>query len=149
MSESVTYDEAKAFVDKKLPRNKEPRVLAEREKPQKGWSTWTENGVRYTAPTVRKDRFGGHAYDDGGYDQGINNCACGCSMYSFSSSGPVDPFGPCPKNPLPKKKHGNRKSKAKKATRRNRSRRKSVRIYEDEPEAVATVEARRLGNAAR
>lgn len=63
-------------------------------------AVWVEWGVWYTAPTVDKARFGGHAYDNGGYERGIRNCPCGCHMGSSSSSGPVDPWGPCPENPL-------------------------------------------------
>ncbi len=68
-------------------------------KSKRGYSIWIENGVYYTAKTVNKKKFGPHAYDEGGYYLGIHNCPCGCYMGSSSSSGPVDPFGPCPMNP--------------------------------------------------
>lgn len=61
-----------------------------------GWSRWIESGVWFCAPTVDPEKFGGHAYGDG-----TGECPCGCSMYSASSGGPVDPFGACPSNPLP------------------------------------------------
>lgn len=64
-----------------------------------GFSFWIESGVWYMAPTVDKDQFGGHAYSGDGYSQGERDCPCGCHMESCSSGGPVDPFGPCPKNP--------------------------------------------------
>jgi hypothetical protein len=67
--------------------------------PKPGWSIWIESGVYFTAPTVDKNKFSGHAYDNGGYEQGIRDCPCGCFMLSSSSGGPVDPFGPCPRNP--------------------------------------------------
>lgn len=66
---------------------------------EKGHSIWVENGVVCTAPTVDRARFGGHAYDNGGYEKGIRDCSCGAYMLSSSSAGPVDPFGPCPLNP--------------------------------------------------
>jgi hypothetical protein len=62
-------------------------------------AVWCEWGIWYTAPIVDKNKFGGHAYDNGGYELGIRSCPCGCHMGSASSSGPVDPFGPCPENP--------------------------------------------------
>lgn len=67
-----------------------------------GWSLWIENGVWFTAPSVDSDKFGGHDYDNGGYERGIRDCRCGCWMGSACSGGPVDPFGACPKNPLTK-----------------------------------------------
>jgi hypothetical protein len=44
-------------------------------------------------------RYGAHAYTL----DGTSDCAhgCGCWMGPYRSGGPVDPFGPCPKNPLP------------------------------------------------
>lgn len=66
-----------------------------------GYSIWIENGIWYTAPTVDSKKFGGHAYDNGGYEKGIRDCSCGCSMLRTFPSGPVDPFGACPANPLP------------------------------------------------
>ena len=68
--------------------------------PKPGFSIWIENGIYYTAPSIDEKRFGGHAYDNGGYEHGVRNCPCGCYMGSESSAGPVDPFGPCPMNPL-------------------------------------------------
>lgn len=66
---------------------------------KRGYSTWIEQGVWFTSRTVNKRRFGGHAYDDGGFLKGIRDCPCGCHMSESSSSGPVDPFGACPSNP--------------------------------------------------
>lgn len=60
-----------------------------------GKDTWVTNGKIFSAPIVDPEKFGPHDYGDG---QG--NCWCGCSMGSFYSSGPVNPFGMCPKNPL-------------------------------------------------
>jgi hypothetical protein len=68
-------------------------------KVRRGWSLWIENGVWFKARTVDKRRFGGHDYDNGGFEQGIRKCKCGCFMGGWSSDGPVDPFGPCPLNP--------------------------------------------------
>jgi len=67
----------------------------------KGWSVWVEWGTFYKARTVNKRKFGGHDYDNGGYARGIRDCRCGCHMADASSSGPVDPFGPCPLNSDP------------------------------------------------
>ncbi len=66
---------------------------------EEGQTVWVENGVVYTSPTVDPNKFGGHAYDNGGYESGIRDCPCGAYMLSSSSGGPVDPFGPCPLNP--------------------------------------------------
>lgn len=68
-------------------------------KPKRGWAAWIESGTWFTARKVDPKKFGKHAYDNGGYEQGIRECPCGCFMGSYSSSGPVDPWGPCPKNP--------------------------------------------------
>ena len=68
--------------------------------PQPGYAVWIENGVWYTAPKIDPARFGGHAYDNGGFEMGIRDCPCGCYMLSASSAGPVDPFGACPENPI-------------------------------------------------
>jgi len=72
--------------------------------PQDGFSVWMESGVWYTAKIVSDD-FGGHDYDNGGYDQGVRDCKCGCFMTAFSSGGSVDPFGKCPENKKPKKQY--------------------------------------------
>jgi len=63
-----------------------------------GWSHWVEDGMLYKAKTVDAKKFGGHTYDNGGFDQGVRDCVCGCSMGSFNCFGFVDPFGPCPAN---------------------------------------------------
>lgn len=63
----------------------------------KGWSQWVEQGIWYKARSVNKRKYGGHHYDNG---DGTGDCICGCYMGDSSSSGPVDPFGPCPMNPL-------------------------------------------------
>jgi hypothetical protein len=68
---------------------------------KRGMAVWIENGVYYTNRKVNPKKFGGHEYDNGGYEKGIRECKCGCRMYDCESSGPVDPFGACPKNPLP------------------------------------------------
>ena len=69
--------------------------------PKEGYSVWIESGVWYTSPTVDPKKFGGHAYDDGGYEQGIRDCSCGTYMLGSSSGGQtVDPFGACPNNPI-------------------------------------------------
>jgi hypothetical protein len=74
---------------------------AEIKTPPAGWSVWIENGDWFKAPTVDRTKFGKHDYFGGGFEQGIRECKCGCHMSGFSSSGPVDPFGACPSNPLP------------------------------------------------
>lgn len=68
--------------------------------PESGFEVWIENGVWYTAPKIDPAKFGGHAYAGGGYSRGVRECPCGCYMGSSSSSGPVDPFGACPFNPI-------------------------------------------------
>ncbi len=68
--------------------------------PEDGFSVWIESGVWYTAPTVSDD-FGGHSYDNGGFENGARDCECGCFMLGSSSGGEVDPFGQCPENPKP------------------------------------------------
>lgn len=71
-------------------------------KVEKGWSIWLESGIYYKARTVDALKFGRHDYDNAGFEKGIRDCKCGCHMGGFDSGGPVDPFGPCPLNPLPK-----------------------------------------------
>lgn len=66
-------------------------------KPKRGYAIWIEWGKWYTAKKVNPKKFGEHAYA-GGY--GLGHCDCGCEMGQSSSSGPVDPFGACPLNPL-------------------------------------------------
>src|SRR5437870_4929758 len=88
-----------------MPRTKAKRVGTSADipspTPKDGWSVWIEGGIWYTAPTIDPDKFGGHAYDDGGYDQGIRDCSCGTYMLGSSSGGQtVDPFGACPNNPI-------------------------------------------------
>ena len=69
-------------------------------KAKRGYSLWMESGTWYTAPKVSHRLFGPHAYDvQGAYNAGTRDCPCGCFMLSYSSGGPVDPRGPCPKNP--------------------------------------------------
>lgn len=67
-------------------------------KPAPGHAVWIEHGVWFTAPEIDAAKFGPHLYDNG---DGIGHCECGCYMGGCSSSGPVDPFGPCPMNPNP------------------------------------------------
>ena len=66
---------------------------------RQGYSRWVENGHAYEAPTVDPEKFGPHDYNKPGM-RGQGKCKCGCAMWSSSSSGPVDPFGRCPENPL-------------------------------------------------
>lgn len=73
--------------------------------PQKGYSYWIEWGNWYKCPIVDPTKFGGHDYDNGGYERGIHNCTCGCYMGESHSSGPCDPFGACPENPIPTELH--------------------------------------------
>lgn len=80
-------------------------------KPKRGWSRWIEEGVWFTAPKVSSRDFGAHAYGKGGYGRGITDCPCGCFMLSSSSGGPVDPFGPCPRNPKSKRQPAKKDSK--------------------------------------
>ena len=61
-----------------------------------GHSSWVEYGSWYHAPTV-PDTYGAHDYVRSGV--GIGDCKCGCYMSGGSSSGTVDPFGPCPLQP--------------------------------------------------
>ncbi len=68
--------------------------------PEDGFSVWIESGVWYIAPTVPDD-FGGHDYDNGGFEKGVRDCKCGCFMTRSSSGGEVDPFGRCPENLKP------------------------------------------------
>jgi len=63
---------------------------------KEGFSYWIEWGRWYEAPTVDPSKFGAHDYEPG-----IGSCKCGCHMGDSNSSGPVDPFGACPCNPLP------------------------------------------------
>lgn len=65
-------------------------------KPRKGWDIWIENGEWFACKSVNPKKFNGHNYDNG---DGTGRCICGCRMGDCSSSGPVDPFGACPKNP--------------------------------------------------
>lgn len=48
---------------------------------------------------VDGDKFGPHSY---GAHDGTSDCAygCGCWMGPYRSNGPVNPFGPCPNNPI-------------------------------------------------
>lgn len=65
-----------------------------------GYSYWIEYGVYYQAPTVDPVKFGPHDYAQPGGHY-LDDCKCGCKMYSSSSSGDCDPFGACPENPNP------------------------------------------------
>jgi len=72
-------------------------------KVKKGYSLWIEWGRWFIAPTVDSKQFGRHSYDDEmATYHGIHDCSCGCYMGSSASSGPVDPFGPCPMNQFKK-----------------------------------------------
>ena len=80
--------------------------------PEKGFSTWIENGQWFKAPTVDKKKFGKHDYfKKGEYERGVRKCKCGCFMGGFSSDGPVDPFGPCPENRRGYKAPGNARNR--------------------------------------
>jgi hypothetical protein len=70
----------------------------------KGWSLWIENGIWYKARSVNKKKYGPHTYMIN-YNN-PHECPCGCYMGGYSSSGPVDPFGPCPSNPKVNKTRG-------------------------------------------
>lgn len=61
-------------------------------------SVWVEDGVYWAAPTIDANKFGPHDYQRS--TKGTGFCKCGCIMARFSSYGSVDPFGPCPENPL-------------------------------------------------
>lgn len=75
-----------------------------------GLSRWVEDCHWYQAPTVDADTFGPHDYEGPPHEMEINGvtrrfarepgCKCGCWMGDSRSYGPVDPFGPCPANPL-------------------------------------------------
>jgi hypothetical protein len=69
--------------------------------PESGYSIWIEKGEYFTAPTVDDKKFGSHDYFvDDEFIYLYYLCKCGCEMTSFASSGPVDPFGACPSNPM-------------------------------------------------
>lgn len=77
----------------------QPQNWSKDNRVEDGYARWVENGVWYQAPVVDPQKYGGHDYDNGGFDRGIRDCACGCRMDLSSSGGPVDPFGACPMNP--------------------------------------------------
>ena len=64
---------------------------------KQGHAVWVENGKVCHAPRVPQELFGPHAYADGGTSDCANGC--GCWAGSSRSGGPVDPLGPCPRNP--------------------------------------------------
>ncbi len=68
-------------------------------KPEVKMAKWIENGIWKTAPEVDPKLFGVHLYTD---YQGTGDCdyGCGCHMGRSYSTGKIDPFGACPKNPL-------------------------------------------------
>ena len=61
-----------------------------------GYAQWIEWGIMYAAPTVVSDRKHNYVNDYTGKGFRSGSCICGCYMGGSSSSGPVDPFGPCP-----------------------------------------------------
>ena len=62
-----------------------------------GHDVWVENGKVCHAPKVPPELFGPHDYaDDGTSDCGHG---CGCWAGPCNSGGPVNPLGPCPRNP--------------------------------------------------
>ena len=62
-----------------------------------GHSVWIEDGRVCHSPEVPKELFGSHRYSK----YGTSDCShgCGCWAGDSRSGGPVNPFGPCPKNP--------------------------------------------------
>ncbi len=77
-------------------------------KPKPGFSVWIECGVWYTAPKLLKKDFGPHTFNmPHAFDDGVRDCPCGCWILSSSSGGPIDPFGPCPLNPITPKSVSN------------------------------------------
>jgi hypothetical protein len=60
-----------------------------------GFTIWSEHGIWYMAPIVDKEHYGEHDY----VSRNVSQCRCGCWMKPFTSGGPCDPFGPCPRNP--------------------------------------------------
>lgn len=75
--------------------------------PKKRTGIYYEDGVKKESYVSRR-RFGEHYYpgchDSAGFYTSNCKFGCGCWMGSFRSGGPVDPFGPCPKNPKIKRK---------------------------------------------
>lgn len=63
---------------------------------KEGHAVWYEDGKVCHAPKIPEGIFGPHKYPRLG--SGSCEYGCGCWMGSSSSDGPVDPFGPCPKN---------------------------------------------------
>lgn len=50
-------------------------------------------------PELDPEKFGSHKYPQ---KDGTHDCmhGCGCWMGPYRSGGPVDPYGPCPENPI-------------------------------------------------
>lgn len=65
---------------------------------KEGHAVWVENGNVKHSPKVPEELFGPHGYEFPGR---TTNCSfgCGCWAGPWSSGGPVDPLGPCPRNP--------------------------------------------------
>jgi len=63
-----------------------------------GEVVWYEDGRVMHAPGIPSGVFGPHDYKS----KGTSDCAngCGCWAGPARSGGPVDPLGPCPRNPL-------------------------------------------------
>lgn len=63
-----------------------------------GHAVWIENEKVCHAPKIPEELFGPHSYEE----YCTSDCAhgCGCWMGDSRSGGPVDPFGPCPMNPM-------------------------------------------------
>ena len=63
-----------------------------------GHDVWVEDGEVCHAPKVPPELFGSHDYGD---HDGTEDCryGCGCWAGPTRSGGPVNPFGPCPRNP--------------------------------------------------
>jgi hypothetical protein len=65
---------------------------------KEGHAIWYERGTLCHAEKVPLTLFSEHKYAD---HDGTSDCSygCGCWMGPSASGGPVDPFGPCPRNP--------------------------------------------------
>lgn len=65
-----------------------------------GHAVWIEDGDVKHSYRVPPELFGPHNYP---YYGGTSDCSHGCGCWSGQSrsGGPVDPAGPCPKNPIP------------------------------------------------
>lgn len=85
--------------DLKIAKARETAIAEEKHWQSQGHAVWHERGGMCHAPEVDDKLFSTHDY---GVGDGTSDCAykCGCWMGPCASGGPVDPFGPCPKNPV-------------------------------------------------